>query len=180
MSSRRLLTAALCSACALAWSPLMAADWWPYQNPRFGYSIELPPEFGLSSPTDHLDGLTLAPADQSAKLMVFASHRFRNDFGSEARIRLVAAKQDGWQVSFSKMSAQTFSYTGMRGNRIVYGRGVALCGGGAAFFQMDYAKADMQRYDAVLMRLARRLHPTEKCGAGGVGKPLFKGSMATG
>lgn len=167
----------LSAASALAAAPARAADWWPYDNARFGYSIELPPGFGLTILADHGDGLALAPADKSAKLLVFATHGSGGDFSSEAKTRLVLAKQDGWQVSYSKMTAQGFSFTGVRRDRIVYGRGVALCNGASAFFQMDYAKADMQRYDAVVMRLARSLKATEKCNSGNA-RPLFKGSMA--
>jgi len=174
----RLLTCLFLSAVsALSAAPARAADWWPYDNARFGYSIELPPGFGLTVLANHGDGLALAPADKSAKLLVFATPGLNGDFSSEAKIRLVLAKQDGWQVSFSKMTPQGFNFTGVRRDRIVYGRGVALCNGASAFFQMDYAKADMQRYDAVVMRLARSLKGTEKCGSGSL-KPLFKGSLA--
>ncbi|MET0748150.1 MAG: hypothetical protein ABWY49_08155 [Rhizobium sp.] len=167
----------LSAASAFSASQAVAADWWPYDNGRFGYHIELPPGFGLTILAERGDGLVLTPADKSARLLVFATHSAESDFSSEAKTRLVLAKQDGWQVSYSKLTAQGFSFTGVRRDRIVYGRGVALCNGASAFFQMDYTKADMQRYDAVVMRLARSLKATEKCTSGSA-KPLFKGLAA--
>ncbi len=162
----RLIAILLVSAC-----PALAADWWPYDNTRFGYAIEVPPEFVLAGYPNNGDGLTLAPVDKSASLLVFGTNIFNGDFPSQAKIRVAMAKGDGWQISYSKMNSRGISFSGIRQDRIVYVRGVALCNGGAAFFQMDYPKADMHRYDAVVMRLVRSLHPTEKC----AGSPqLFK------
>jgi hypothetical protein len=157
--------------------PALAADWWPYDNARFGYAIELPPEFGLAAYPDNGDGLTLAPADKSARLLVFGTNILNGDFSSEAKIRLGLAKDEGWQISYAKMTSRGAAFSGTRQDRIVYVRGVPLCNGGAAFFQMDYPKADMHRYDAVVMRLVRSLRPTEKCASS---TQLFKRFPATG
>jgi hypothetical protein len=151
------------SALLVSGGPVSAAEWWPYDNVRFGYAIELPAEFGLAARPDNNDGLTLSPADKSARLLVFGTHMFDGDFAAEAKIRMSLAKGEGWQISYSKTTSRGMSFSGIRQDRIVYVRGVALCNGGAAFFQMDYPKAAMQRYDAVVMRLVRSLHPTEKC-----------------
>ncbi len=177
MLSRLAACLLLSAVSALSTAQAHASEWWPYDNSRFGYSIELPPGFGLTLLANHGDGLSLAPADKSARLLVFATPAFSSDFQSEAKTRLVLARQDGWQVSFSKTTSQGFSFTGIKRDRLVYGRGVALCNGASAFFQMDYAKAEMQRYDAVLMRLVRSLKATEKCTPGSQ-KPPFKGSLA--
>ncbi|PZM17318.1 hypothetical protein CPY51_02535 [Rhizobium tubonense] len=165
------------SALLVSAGPVSASDWWPYDNARFGYEIELPAEFGLAARPDNNDGLTLAPPDKSARLLVFGTHMFDGNFATEAKIRMSLAKGDGWQISYSKTTSRGMSFSGIRQDRIVYVRGVALCNGGAAFFQMDYPKAAMQRYDAVVMRLVRSLHPTEKCTSS---TQLTKGFPATG
>lgn len=162
----------------LSAAPALSADWWPYDNLRYGYSIELPPEFMMASFADRTDGLTLVPADKSARLLVFGTDMLTGNLSAQATVRMSLARQDGWQISYSKFGPKGVTFSGMRGDRIVYGRGVALCNGSAAFFQMDYPKADMQRYDAVVMRLVRSLHPTEKCN--GAAKQVFKGSWTTG
>ncbi|WFU02833.1 hypothetical protein QA648_03375 [Rhizobium sp. CB3171] len=143
--------------------PALAADWWSYDNARFGYEIELPSEFRLSTRSDNGDGLTLTPTDQSARLLVFGTNILDGDFSAEANVRVAIAKDEGWQISYSKSTSRGISFSGTRQGRIVYVRGVALCDGGAAFFQMDYPKTDMQRFDAIVMRLVRSLQPTRKC-----------------
>ncbi|MEF0939760.1 hypothetical protein [Rhizobium sp. BR 362] len=143
--------------------PAMASDWWSYDNARFGYTIELPQEFRLSARSDNGDGLTLTPTDQSARLLVFGTNILDGDFSAEANTRIALAKNDGWQISYTKSTSRGISFSGTKQGRIVYVRGVALCNGAAAFFQIDYPKTDMQRFDAVVMRLVRSLHPTTKC-----------------
>jgi hypothetical protein len=172
-----LVSALLASAPLVSSGPASASEWWPYDNARFGYAIELPAEFALAARSDNNDGLTLTPPDQSARLLVFGTHMFDGDFSTEAKIRMRLAKGDGWQISYSKTTSRGMSFSGVRQDRIVYVRGVALCNGGAAFFQMDYPKSAMQRYDAAVMRLVRSLHPTEKCISS---TQLTKGFSATG
>ena len=140
-----------------------AADWWSYDNTGFGYAIELPSEFHLSAPSDDANRLSLSPADRSAMLQVFSTIIPNGDFSTEANVRVALAKDQGWKISYSKSNSRGISFSGTKQGRIVYVRGVALCNGAAAFFQMDYPKANMQRYDAVVMRLVRSLHPTKKC-----------------
>jgi len=144
-------------------APAFADDWWSYDNARFGYMIDLPDAFAISGHPDGSDGLTLAPPDKSAKLVVFGTRLLQDDFAAQAKFRMALAKSDGWQMSYSKVAGRAVSFSGIRGDRILYARGVALCNGDAAFFQIDYPKGEMQRYDAVVMRLARSLRPAEKC-----------------
>ncbi|RAX43110.1 hypothetical protein [Rhizobium tropici] len=140
-----------------------AADWRSYDNAGLGYAIELPPEFHLATPSGDTDRLALSPADRSATLLVFSTMIANGDFASEANGRMALAREDGWKISYSKSNSRGISFSGTRQGRIVYVRGVALCNGAAAFFQMDYSKTDMQRYDAIVMRLVRSLRSTRKC-----------------
>jgi hypothetical protein len=156
-------------------TPAFSGDWWTYDNTRFGYSIELPEEFPVTIYPDNNDGLALAPADKSAKLVVFGTHMLKGDFSNQAKFRMGLARSDGWQISYSKVAGRTLSFSGTRRDRILYVRGISLCNGDAAFFQMDYPKTDMHRYDVVVMRLVRSLKPTEKCSSNRqVGERLFK------
>lgn len=157
------MLARLIALLLLSPAPAFAADWWSYDNAGLGYAIELPSEFHLSAPSDDANRLSLSPADRSAMLQVFSSIIPNGDFATEANVRVALAKDQGWKISYSKSNSRGISFSGTKQGRIVYVRGVALCNGGAAFFQMDYSKADMQRYDAMVMRLVRSLRPTKKC-----------------
>lgn len=157
------MLARLIALLLLSPAPAFAADWWSYDNAGLGYTIELPSEFHLSARSDDANRLSLSPADRSAMLQVFSSIIPNGDFATEANVRVALAKDQGWKISYSKSNSRGISFSGTKQGRIVYVRGVALCNGGAAFFQMDYSKADMQRYDAMVMRLVRSLRPTKKC-----------------
>jgi hypothetical protein len=157
--------------------PVLAADWRTYDNERLGYTIELPPEFAVTVRPENGDGLALSPADHSARLLVFGPYLTDGDFASEARTRLALTRNDGWQISYSKLGSRSVSFSGTRQDRIIYVRGVQLCAGGAAFFQMDYPKREMQRYDAVVMRLVRSLRPTQKCTSS---RQVLRGYPSTG
>ncbi|NEI73274.1 hypothetical protein GR212_27350 [Rhizobium lusitanum] len=141
----------------------LAADWWSYDDAGLGYAIELPSEFHLAAPADDANRLSLWPADRSASLQVFGTVVANGDFTTEANGRVALARDEGWKISYAKSNSRGISFSGTRQGRIVYVRGVALCNGAAAFFQMDYSKADMQRYDAIVMRLVRSLRSTRKC-----------------
>ena len=57
-----LVATLLASAPLVSAGPASASEWWPYDNVRFGYAIELPAEFALAARSDNNDGLTLTPA----------------------------------------------------------------------------------------------------------------------
>ena len=157
MLARLIAFLLLCPASAFA------ADWWSYDDAGFGYAIELPSDFHMSIPSDDANRLSLSPADRSAVLQVFGTVLDNGDFVEAANVRVALARDQGWKISYTKSNSRGISFSGTKQGRIVYVRGVALCNGGAAFFQMDYSKADMQRYDAIVMRLVRSLRPTKKC-----------------
>lgn len=157
MLARLIAFLLLCPASAFA------ADWWSYDDAGFGYAIELPSDFHMSIPSDDANRLSLSPADRSAVLQVFGTVLDNGDFVEAANVRVALARDQGWKISYAKSNSRGISFSGTKQGRIVYVRGVALCNGGAAFFQMDYSKADMHRYDAIVMRLVRSLRPTKKC-----------------
>jgi hypothetical protein len=157
------MLARLIAVLLLSPATALAADWWSYDNAHLGYAIELPSEFHLAASSEDADRLSLSPSDRSASLQVFGTVVANGDFTSEANGRVALARDQGWKISYSKSNSRGISFSGTRQGRIVYVRGVALCNGGAAFFQMDYSKTDMQRYDAVVMRLVRSLRSTKKC-----------------
>ncbi|MFK0163630.1 hypothetical protein [Rhizobium sp. NPDC090279] len=157
------MLARLIAVLLLSPTTALAADWWSYDNAGLGYAIELPSEFHLAASSEDTDRLSLSPADRSASLQVFGTMTADGDFTSEANGRVALARDEGWKISYSKSNSRGISFSGTKQGRIVYVRGVALCNGAAAFFQMDYLKADMQRYDAIVMRLVRSLRSTKKC-----------------
>lgn len=158
-----MLTRSLLALCLLA-GPASSAEWWSYTDPRFGYVIDLPPNFIFTAGLVKAeDGLVLAAEDRSATLKLFGTRLLRGDLAEEAAARMSFAEREGWRISYRKVAGRAASFSGLKGDRIVYVRGVSLCDKTAAFLVMDYRKSDMHRYDAMLMRLVRTLRASRKC-----------------
>ena len=109
------------------------------------------------------DGLTLGSGDGSAQLLVFGSHILDGDFADEVQQRMEFARQDGWVLSYSSVKPAGASFSGTRGDRILYLRAVALCEAAAGFLQIDYPARDRKRFDAVVARLVKSLRPRAVC-----------------
>jgi hypothetical protein len=142
--------------------PALAADPGRYSNARFGYTLQLPQDFSVTPDSDKGDGVTLMADDGRARLIVFAN-RFDGDFVGEASRRIAAARSDRWVMSYERITPEWVSFSGARDRRFLYERGIPLCNGTAAFFQMEYQEVDRIRYDGVIRRLVSSLKPSGIC-----------------
>jgi len=137
---------------------LQAADWQPFANARFGYTIELPPAFTMQRAPDNGDGGTFL-ARNGDRLLVFGTHVLETTFDGEASNRIVQAMDDGWSISYSRVEQEWASYSGARGERILYVRGIKLCDDGAGFMMLEYRRQDLKAYDAIVKRMVRSFKP---------------------
>lgn len=153
-----LLIASLCAAC-----PAFAADGWSgYANPRFGYSAEVPPGFTLPRESDNGDGAVFESKD-GARLLIFGAFVEDGAFAADTRQRIAWTKQQGWEITYEKVTPGWASYSGSRTGDILYARGVTLCEGNAAYFQLEYPRAALKVYDSVINRMIKSLRPAEGC-----------------
>jgi hypothetical protein len=147
----------------IAWfswtSGLQAADWKPFANARFGYAIELPPGFEMQRAPDNGDGGTFL-AKNGDRILVFGTHVLDTTFDGEASNRIVQAMDDGWEISYSRVEPEWASYSGARGKRILYVRGIKLCDDGAGFMMLEYGRQDLKAYDAVVRRMVKSFKAT--------------------
>ena len=142
--------------------PALAADPGRYGNARFGYTLQLPQDFSVTQGSDNGDGVTLMADDGRARLIVFGS-TFDGNFVGEATRRITAARNDRWVMSYERITPEWVSFSGARDRRFLYERGIPLCDGTAAFFQLEYQEADRIRYDGVIRRLVSSLKPSGVC-----------------
>jgi len=77
----------------------------------------------------------------------------------QLRDRIEQAKKDGWKISYSRVKPEWASYSGTRGDRILYVRGMWLCEDAAAFLQLEYRKQDLKAYDMIIKRMVASLKP---------------------
>ncbi|MBP2560470.1 hypothetical protein J2857_003239 [Neorhizobium galegae] len=146
----------------MAWlivvSPVSAAEWQSYSNARFGYRVEVPPGFKMGPAPDNDDGRTFTGANGD-RILVFGTNLIDIAFEGEASNRIVQAIDDGWQISYSRVEMDWTSYSGARGNRVLYVRGVQLCNEAAAFVMLEYRSQDLKAYDVIVKRMVASLKP---------------------
>lgn len=157
MFARAVITFCLLSTSALA------ADDKPYLNSRFGYSIDLPSEFKVVSVADNNDGMSLESPDGSATLLVWGNNIMERDFKAESDSRRKSYVEEGWLISYEKHAPTWASYSGSRGDRILYVSEIALCDGAMGNFSLVYPKVDQKRYGAVIERLVKSLAAPNRC-----------------
>jgi hypothetical protein len=147
----------------LAATPAIADAWRHYANARFGYAVDLPGDFTVTSRADNGDGMTLQSSDRTAELRVFGTNRLEEDFAAELKSRVEIDKKDGWTISYSKPSKTSASYSGTRKDRILYVRAIALCHDAVGYFTLEYPKAALKPYDPIVQRLVKTLSALPRC-----------------
>ncbi|MCC2608981.1 hypothetical protein [Neorhizobium petrolearium] len=135
-----------------------AAEWQTYANDRYGYTIELPPGFTMQRAPGNGDGGTFL-AKNGDRILVFGTFLVDVFFDEEAANRITQAKKDGWKISYSRVKPEWASYSGTRGDRILYVRGIWLCEDAATFLQLEYRKQDLKTYDMIIKRMVASLKP---------------------
>lgn len=138
-----------------------AADWQPYANARFGFTVEIPPGFALLQEAENGDGRTYALG--GAKLSVWANYLASGPFEAEVAERRKAYQQEGWDISYDRQTAGWASLSGTRGETILYHRLIALCDDAAASFVLDYPQAMKAEMAPFVGRLVKSLRPAEGC-----------------
>ncbi len=145
----------LVAAMVFGWGPaLQAADWKPFANARFGYVIDMPPGFAMQRAPDNGDGGTFL-AKNGDRILVFGTNVIDTTFDGEASNRIVQAMDDGWTISYSRVEPEWASYSGAKGDRILYVRGIKLCDDAAGFMMLEYRSQDLRAYDAIVKRMVK-------------------------
>jgi hypothetical protein len=142
-------------------STAQAVDWQTYANPRFGYTIDIPPGFTLQSEADNGDGATFV-GNSGAQLLVFGTP-LESDLSREAENRIGWEKDAQWTITYAKVTKAWASFSGIRNGEVLYGRGTTLCGDSAAFFRLQYRKADLKRFNPFIARMVKSLRPIGGC-----------------
>ncbi|CAN7626981.1 hypothetical protein LJR030_001653 [Rhizobium sp. LjRoot30] len=157
-------------AAVLLAAPALADDQPDYVNSRFGFGIDLPPDFIVIHESNG-DGMRLASPDRKTLLSVFGTNLLDKSLEDEVRERIDMQEKNGWQISYKKISPGSASFSGSRDGRILYVRAVALCDGAAGFAWLEYDKAALKKHDPLVRQLVKTLHPAEGCAAGNLAPP---------
>lgn len=155
---RKLGWSGLMAVALMAWASFaMASEWSRYGNARFQYGIDIPPGFPSIAESDSGDGGVSATPDGRAKLMVWGSFLVDRSFAAEMQWRIGQARAAGWDITYQKHQAKWAAWSGVKGNRIVYQRGIAACRDAAAYFRLEYDKDQAKVFDPIVARLSKSL-----------------------
>lgn len=149
---RALLALPLCFASFGAW----ADDWSAYRNSRYGFAIDVPPNFEMQPPPGNDDGRTFLHGD--ASLLAYASAGMEDDFATNIAYEIDWASKDGWLITYQSVKATSASFSGTKGDLILYSRRIAICDGVfIAHFDLQYPAEEREAYDTVIPRLVSSL-----------------------
>ncbi len=141
-------------------SPALAQFWGHYANARFGYEIDVPPDFAGNGESDNGDGQVFYNLGAEQGLTVWGG-MLMDGFAGEAGRSAQALTAEGWSVTEQSTTPQWATLAAMRDHRLIYQRMIALCDGVSfAAFRLEFNIRDLSKTDEVLGGLARSFVPT--------------------
>lgn len=141
-------------------SPAALAQQWDfYSNARFGYVVEVPPDFQGRGESDNGDGQAFSGAG-ARTLTVWGGHLL-GDFEAEVNARMGFAEGDGWAISYQATTPQWASFSGVMGGKIFYTRMIQLCDRQSyAAWTLQYSNRQAADMKPVVERLVGSFHAT--------------------
>ena len=158
---RRLILSAL-ALILFAGAGFSAETWNRYLNPRYGYGVDIPSGFSAMREADNGDGGTSRSADGQATLAVWGANLLLDTLPSDVQSRIRSAAEEGWQVSYEKITGRWASWSGEREERIFYAHAILLCHDDqAGYFQLEYPAERREEFNAVVERLVKGFTRTD-------------------
>jgi hypothetical protein len=155
---RRIAVSILVTASCLV--SAFAADGLHYVNAWYRYAIDLPQGFSAVKESHNGDGGFSYSADRKSKLAVWGVNAILDSFKLDVENRIQSAEQDGWTITYRKMTSRWASWSGERQGRIVYGRSIRVCDDGVAAFELEYPQDAKDAFDPVVNNLVQSFKPT--------------------
>lgn len=161
---------------ALLATPAAAADWEAYENPRFGFTLEVPTEGWKAQPDpENGDGRTWYSTDGRSSIRAWGSHVL-DGFQAEAESRVAADKETGWTIT-ADMGWNMDLKAGPEGwhissgswdGRMMQQKAIVTCGGELAIYvRLEHFESNIGSFLPVTDRLISSLKPAagDGCGA---------------
>jgi hypothetical protein len=141
-------------------TPVLAAPWGSYENARFGYILDIPPGYEGEGEADNGDGQIFTPASGTQLLRVYGGNAL-DGFEETVKTAMGYARDDGWNLSYERVTPRWASFSGTKNGMIVYARAISLCGGDQyASFELQYPKRDLEKMNPVVERLVASFEAT--------------------
>ena len=131
-------------------------QWEQFGFRKFGFAFDAPPGFVLKQTADNGTGATFE-ADDGSFLAVWGDNLSKRNFEVTVQAPLAADEEDGWDVTYRRITPTWASYSGLKDGKIRYFRAIAVCNGRVGIFQLDYDIEDKVPYDSIVVRMVRSL-----------------------
>ena len=143
---------------ALLTSPAFGQGWDHYDNGRYGYSIEVPPEFAGDGESDNGDGQSFYDATGAKGLLVWGGNLMGEFEDEVAAVRDYAQAENGWNIANQTTTPRWADFTAVKGSRMLRQRMILLCDGASyAAFRAEYSVADVAEMEPVIDKLVLTL-----------------------
>lgn len=142
-----------------------AAEWTRFSNDRYGFSVDIPATFKALPPPENDDGRMFTSPDGRSKISAYG-HLFVDVRGmiEDERQQEGFEAADHLTVTYRHVSAETYTYSGIKGDRIVYVHAVKTCKDlAAAIVNAEYPVADKARFDPIVAHMAKTLRGSNAC-----------------
>lgn len=145
---------------ALLATPAFAQGWDHYDNNRFGYGLDIPPDYVGQGESDNGDGQEFQRLQGAQRLWVWGGLLgvINETFEDEVKWRTEQDESDSWNLTYQATTPEWASFSAIKGSRILYQRMVLLCDRGSyAVFRAEYSERDVANMNPVIERLVRSL-----------------------
>ncbi|MCO6388420.1 hypothetical protein [Aliihoeflea sp. 40Bstr573] len=143
-------------------SPATAQEFNLLRDDAFGYEIPIPAAYELSLRPE-AGNSRLYHNPQGDILAVWAGDVGASGFREAVRQRMRRDEDEGWDITYERITADWASYSGIQADQIRYLRAIRYCGDRMAYFLVDYALSQKERYDPIVTHMVRRLRPSGSC-----------------
>ncbi|WP_140048846.1 hypothetical protein [Devosia lucknowensis] len=136
-------------------TPALAQYWGHYTNARFGYAIDVPPDFEGNGEASDGAGQAFYRTEAEQSLEAWGGPM---DTGLDALAQSLAADNAalGWGITMQTSTPQWATLSGLRDRRSFFQRLIVLCDGKSyASMRVDFPTADLNAVEPVLQGLAR-------------------------
>ncbi|MBZ9747685.1 hypothetical protein LB516_20790 [Mesorhizobium sp. CO1-1-7] len=133
---------------------LGAAQWEGFGIKHLGFVFDVPPGFALAQRTDQ--GAAFE-GRHKAFLAVWGAQLGKASFRTEIEHRIAVNENDGWKVTYKRVTPQWASYSGVKEGQILYVRAIKICRNRAALFTVNYARTEKVPYDPLIIRMVKSL-----------------------
>ncbi|MDB5589120.1 MAG: hypothetical protein JWP26_4090 [Devosia sp.] len=145
---------------ALIAAPASAQDWGHYDNSRYGYSVEIPPEYLGQGESGNDDGQEFQRVRGAQRLTIWGGllGTVNEAFEAEVKWRMAQEEAGAWHVTYQATTPEWASFSAIKGFRILYQRMIMLCDRQSfAAFSLEYSVRDSAAMDPVVDKLVGSL-----------------------